>query len=274
MKKSFLSKGFVLTLCVLFSGVFSCFAQDSYRQTIEQLAKVSGGVVDSKEKIVASFSPILISMGYADSTAKRVAAEYYDEVFYKDVLDWMESVYKPLTSEADLKSAIEFFTSPAGKLAEEHSKIYADEKAQQGMMTKMMPDITKIAMGEKAGKVESDAPKGYQKVFHEYCKLSGMEKSMDVMVSQMLNLMGGNNEKLTKSLSDYFATNLETLMMDLGYPTITEEDLNTYVNFFKTNSGKKISAANSEIIKGAVKFGLSEAIKFQMMGKEKLKSAE
>lgn len=108
MKKSFLSKGFVLTLCVLFSGVFSCFAQDSYRQTIEQLAKVSGGVVDSKEKIVASFSPILISMGYADSTAKRVAAEYYDEVFYKDVLDWMESVYKPLTSEADLRAQLSF----------------------------------------------------------------------------------------------------------------------------------------------------------------------
>ncbi len=274
MKKSFLRKGFMLTFCVLFSGVLSCFAQDSYRETIKQLAEVSGGVIDSKEKIVTSFSPILISMGYADSTAKRLSAEYYDEVFINDVLDWMESVYKPLTSEADLKNAIEFYTSPAGKLAEEHSKIYADEKAQQGMMSKMMPDLTKIAMGEKTGKVESAAPKAYQKVFHEYSKLSGMEKSMDIMVSQMLNLMGGNNEKLTKSLSDYFSANLETLMMDLGYPTMTEADLNAYVNFFKTNSGKKISAANSEIIKGAVKFGLSEAIKFQMMGKEKLKSAE
>lgn len=270
MKKIFLSK-LLLTLCLTLSGVFSCFAEDSYRALLKQMMEASGNLVQGKDKVVESFSPLMMKLGSSESAAKDFAAKFYEEDFLNDALDWMETSFKPSVSEGDLKSALAFFTSPAGQLAQEHSKTYNSEDAQKRMMAKMLPDLMKMATGEKVGTVESSAPKDYQKLFRDYYKLSGLEKSMSVLTEQIVNMTGGEDQKLKSLLVGYFDKNLETLLMDGGYPTVTKEDLTNLVNFFKSASGKKVSEANAKVLKSAMQFGLSEVMKFQMKARNEVK---
>ncbi len=262
MSKSFIGK-VLLLLAFLTSGLFSCFAENSYRQLLEQVVQLSNGM-QNKEKLVKSFSPLLIKSGCPEELAKERAAKFYDEVFYNDVLDWMESTYKPIASEADLKSAIAFYNSPEGKLSLEHSKVYSGEEFTSQALTKMYPDIVKIVMGEKPDKVKSSLPASYQKVFQEYYKLSGFENSIGVMIDQVISLSSGEDDKYNKQLTKYLRDNMWIMLMDGGYPTVTEEDLVSMVKFYKSESGKKISEVNAEVLRGAVKFGVSEAMKFQL----------
>lgn len=265
MSKNFISKVLVL-VAFLMSGLFSCFAEDSYRQLLEQ-ALLSTNGVQSKEKVMKTFAPILIKAGCPEKLAMEKAGKFYDEVFYNDVLDWMESTYKPIASEDDLKAALAFYNSPEGKLSLEHSKVYSGEEFSSQAMTKMYPDIVKIVMGEKPDKLKSSLPSSYQKLFQEYYKLAGFETSMGMMVEQIISLVSGENDKYDKQLVKYFKDGMWVLLMDGGYPTVTEDDLKSLVNFYKSPAGKKISEVNTEVLRGAVKFGVSEAMKFQMTNK-------
>lgn len=266
MSKNFISK-VLLLLAFLTGGLFSCFAEDSYRQLLEQVLLSSNGV-QTKEKVMKTFAPILIKSGCPENLAMEKAGKFYDEVFYNDVLEWMEGTYKPIASVEDLKSAIAFYNSPEGKLSLEHSKVYSGEEFSSQAMTKMYPDIVKIVMGEKPSKMKSSLPSSYQKLFQEYYKLSGFETSMGMMVEQIIALVSGENDKYDKQLVKYFKDGMWVLLMDGGYPTVTEDDLKSLVNFYKSPAGKKISEVNAEVLRGAVKFGVSEAMKFQMMNKD------
>lgn len=271
MKKNFVVRILCLTVALLLGSVSSVFAEDSYRQLLEKANETAGGLVQKKEKFVDAFSKIAVKEGCSMEEARQLTAEYYDEVFLNEAYEWVESIYKPLVSEGDLQNMVAFFSSPKGKLAKEHGDAYDSEASQQQMMARMYPDLAKLAVGEKVGKISSSAPKSYQKLFHEYYKTSGVEKSMDGIVRQIIAVASQNDNKLTKSLSSYFSDNIEVLVMDCGYPTVTEEDLTALVEYFKSDSGKKISAANASALDGAVKFAVSSAMKFQMNVKEKLK---
>lgn len=273
MKRIFGCKGLLVSALLLLAGAFSSYA-DSYRDALVKLNETAGGLVQKKDKFVKAFSGLAIKEGCSAEEAEKLAGEFYDSVFVAEAYDRVESIYRPLVSESDLQATIAFFSSPAAKVAKEHSEVYESEAAQQRMMTKMYPDLVKLATGEKTGKVTSVAPKSYQKLFHEYYKASGQEKSMDGVVKQIVTLSSGGDEKLTKSITNYFTENIEVLVMDCGYPTVTEEDLSALSGYFKSDAGKRLSAGNSAVLKDAVKFGVAEAMKFGMMVKEKKKEGK
>lgn len=269
MKNLILRKGLLMMLCLTLGGALSCFAEDSYRDLLVKLSKVND-VSNGKEKIVNAFVPMMVEMGSSEEFAKQYVNAYYDSVFYKDCIDLMESVYKPLVTEQDLKNALAYYTSPEGTEALQHSKIYNDQDALQNVLARMYPDLMKLGMGEKVGKISSSTPKDYQKAFHEYYKVSGLNSSMETMCSQIINMSEGVDEKGKKILNDYFSKNIETLIMDCGYPTMTKENLSSLTTFFKSPSGKKSSSANSNFLKEAMTFGISATMKFQTKARETL----
>ena len=271
MNCKFLVRGLFLALIFMTSSVMSCLADDSsYRDLMLEFVQKgnASSFLQKKEKIVSLYTPLLVSMGCPEELAKQRTTKFYDEVFLVDMVNWLELMYKPSVTEQDFKTGIAFFTSPAGSMAIEHSGIYNDEQVQAQTLNRVTPDVTKIALGEKPDKVSSSLPKSYQKAFHEYYKLSGQEESMGVLIKQIVSMAAKDDEKFAEQLVKYMNENLHLLMMDAGYPTMTENDLKVLSDFFKTETGKKFSKINSEIVRNVMKFSMTEVMKFQLSQKK------
>ena len=270
MNCKFFVRGLILVSIFLASSVMSCLADDStYRELLLELIQKgdSRNFLQKKEKIVSLYAPLLVSMGCPEELAMQRSNKFYDEVFYVDMVNWLESVYKQSVTEQDLRAGIAFFSSPAASLATEHSAVYNDDKVQAQSLSKITPDILKIAVGEKPGKISTSLPKSYQKIFREYYKLSGQEESVSVLMKQIVSMASIDNEKMSENLVKYLDENMQLLMMESGYPTMTETDLKVLSDFFKTEAGKKFSKTNSEILRNVMKFSMSEVLKFQLAQK-------
>lgn len=260
----------------LLSCSLQVFADDNYRESLKEYVDVfSSEMTHSKEKMVPKFIPLAVQMGFDASTADSLTNVFFDQKFMKEALDWLEEQHKPYVSEEDMKFALKFFDSEKGKLAIEHSKTYGDDQTVNKMTQQMMPDLMNLVSGGKVSKVETSAPKDYGKIFHEYYKKSGLSENMDVMVKQMfalvLGYLGGESkefEKLKKNLTDYFDKNIETILMNAGYPNVTKEDLSFWMDFYKTPSGKKFSQVNASMMSNAVSFGMNTVYSFQQFLQE------
>lgn len=275
MKRFFLIR--IVSLISILTGgsLVSCFAEDaedSYLQTLQELTKKCSttSFMQKKDKVVKSFSPILIGMGCPEDLAAQRTAKYFDEVLTKDYMDWLLDIYKPVFTEQDMKEVMAFYSEGAGKIALEHSTIYDSEESQAVLQQKLYPNVLKIAMGQKTENIKSSLPKSYQKMFQEYSKISGLGESINMLIKQAVSLSASQDKddrEYVKAATKYLTDNMGTLMMEAGYPTMTEEDFSTLVNFYKSPVGKKLSKVNATVIKEAVKFSVSAAMKFQMSQK-------
>lgn len=270
MKRFFLIRILFLVSAFMVGSLSTCYAEETYSQLLyECVQKSSGNLLQNKEKIVKSFSAILVKDGYSEEMARQKSSTYFDEVIVKDYLEWIETMYKPVMSEQDLKNVLDFYHGDAGKLALEHSDVYNGEEAQAKIQIVLTPNVMKIALGEKPEKVKSTLPKSYQKLFQEYCELSGLDETIDVLIKQIISISAmGEDEKFKKELVKYMTDNLGTLMMEVGYPTMTENDFNAMMNFYKTPSGKRLKEVSSSVAKEIMKFSLSMVMKFSMAQKE------
>ncbi|MBO7606641.1 MAG: hypothetical protein J6T28_03365 [Paludibacteraceae bacterium] len=271
MNCRYLVRGLFLISVFLTSSVASCLAEDSsYRKLLLEFIQKKEGtrsLLQKREKAVGAYSSLLVSMGCPEELARQRACKFHDEVHFPDRMNWMESKYKQSVTEQDLKNGITFFSSTAGSLAKEHLSVYHDEKVQAQMFNKITPDIEKIVAGEKAGSVSVSLPKSYQKAYREYYKLSSQEKSMGVLIGQIVSMISPDDEKLAASLAEYMNENMMLLLMEAGYPTVTEADLKAFSDFFKTESGKKFSKTNADILQDVMNFSTSETTKFQLSQK-------
>lgn len=272
MKRFFLIRVVSLISILMGGSLISCFAEDTYLQTLKELTEKCSvnSFVQKKDKVVSSFSPLLVKMGCPEDLAIQRTSKYFDEVLIKDYLDWMLEIYKPVMTEQDMKELIAFYSEGAGKLALEHSAVYDSEESQAMLQEKIYPNVVKLAMGQKAEDIKTSLPKSYQKKFQEYCKISGLGESINTMIKQVVSLSASQDKdgaEYVKTVMKYLTDNMGTLMMEAGYPTMTEDDFSTLVNFYKSPIGKKLSKVNAIVMKDAVKFGVSAAMKFQVSQK-------
>lgn len=272
MKRFFLIRVVSLISILMGGSLISCFAEDTYLQTLKELTEKCSvnSFVQKKDKVVSSFSPLLVKMGCPEDLAIQRTSKYFDEVLIKDYLDWMLEIYKPVMTEQDMKELIAFYSEGAGKLALEHSAVYDSEESQAMLQEKIYPNVVKLAMGQKAEDIKTSLPKSYQKKFQEYCKFSGLGESINTMIKQVVSLSASQDKdgaEYVKTVMKYLTDNMGTLMMEAGYPTMTEDDFSTLVNFYKSPIGKKLSKVNAIVMKDAVKFGVSAAMKFQVSQK-------
>lgn len=272
MKRFFLIRVVSLISILMGGSLISCFAEDTYLQTLKELTEKCSvnSFVQKKDKVVSSFSPLLVKMGCPEDLAIQRTSKYFDEVLIKDYMDWMLEIYKPVMTEQDMKELIAFYSEGAGKLALEHSAVYDSEESQAMLQEKIYPNVVKLAMGQKAEDIKTSLPKSYQKKFQEYCKISGLGESINTMIKQVVSLSASQDKdgaEYVKTVMKYLTDNMGTLMMEAGYPTMTEDDFSTLVNFYKSPIGKKLSKVNAIVMKDAVKFGVSAAMKFQVSQK-------
>lgn len=266
----------LMTVAVsLFGCSLQVFAGDSYRDVLKEYVEVFDSETFRKEELAPEFTQLALQMGFDSSAADSLTNAFFDQKFTDETLDWLEGEHKPYVSEEDMKFALNFFDSEKGKLAVEHSKTYGDDQTVNKLTQQIMPGVMNLISGGKASKVESSVPKGYGKLFHEYYKKSGLSENMDVMVKQMFALVlgaaGGEDkelEKLKKNLTDYFDKNIEVILMNAGYPTMTQDDLSFWVDFYKTPSGKKFSQVNASMVSDAMSFGMSSVMSFQKFLRE------
>ena len=245
----------IVFLMALFMSV-SSYAEDSYREALRQfteLSHVSSSM--AQEKMVPSLAGVAMAMyGYSMEEASILSEKFCSENLMNWVLDYMEESFKGIASESDIKAACSFYTTSRGAVALAHSESYNNQEAQQKMMLKMLPDIMKLAEGKKVDKVKSDAPSSYAKLFHKYFVNSGLQ---EIFAGMMENMKRGKEEDVDydKRYHSYMEENMETIVMDAGYPTVTEEDLQALIDFTDTDSGKNISKATVNMANNAVTFG-------------------
>lgn len=231
----------VTVAMILMSFATASFAQDSYRAAIKKFQETSSTSVEKvKKKMVPGMATMAVSMyGYSQEEASQLAEKFCEEKLMESVLDWMESSLKPIVSEEDLNNVSAFYATKEGALALEHSEAYNNEEGKQKMVAQMVPDFLKIAQGKKTGKVKSEVPSDYAKLFHDYYELTHLDEIIKTAFGSSLN--GTGDAEYEKKVTEYIENNIETVMANLGYPTVTKEDLACLITFFKTDSGKRVS---------------------------------
>lgn len=109
----------------------------------------------------------------------------------------------------------------------------------------------------------------YKKELRHFLLQSGSVASFDTIIDQVIPLMAGSlSEASIEEIRSRSYDELVDLMLVLYQENISLEDLKAYNKFFQTPAGKRIAAAQPQVVQASMQIGQAWAGKLQQIIQE------
>lgn len=247
-------------------------AQQISTETLKQLLLISGNVDQYINQSPAAMQG-LIAMGKqvnpsATDAQLRAKLDAYLKDGFVDDFTHIVTPYYLCVSEADGQALLDDFSKPEAQ--DMLNRMATATVAQQTQIQQSMGvAVQQIMMGKTPDPVAFDnAPSSYRSKFDEYYKMAGVDgliASAMNSTKQMLNTIPEGQrsavEKMLDSVGNYMTTNACAITFNMACKTMTEEDLQRYVDLFSTPHGKNMLQATKSMAADAMNVGLEISAK-------------
>lgn len=198
-----------------------------------------------------------------DEEAKTKMQEYLKSQFFDDITALSLPYYTSLT-DADCEVLIK--SLGAEEMQDVMKRITASSaKSQSQMSVNISSSMQQVMTGATPEAVAyNEAPASLVKKFDEYADLIGLEATMDGALNsvkqQMTALLPDNmKEQMEKTLKvafDYLRGNIRPMTFNLMSATVTEQDLQRYIDLFSTPAGQHMVEGNKALSNDVVNFSM------------------
>lgn len=181
-----------------------------------------------------------------DKYAKDLAKRYSEEQYYDDIIAIFAPYYQAQVSMEDLKIIQQYYKRQevqdallrANSISGE-DKLIAD--AMKTAVAAIMEDKTPENFPIPDGCTET-----YQQHFLKFIEKSHIMTTINNLTTQLGAMDKSENSRL-KKLMDFLSDNMQAIVLNAYYPTITEKDLQVLYELFSTPEYEKIAVVTNNI---------------------------
>ena len=258
MKKNTILTTIILFVMMLLTAAIAHAQQDNYVTALRAYLQSRPSVMTNfdRDKMISSLAPFnnQALLGYDPEKLQAIVQKYREEQFYDDFLEAMFlPSYKLHVSIGELEQLTSMMQSPEGQQYESHI-ILVREKVEENpneLRAFMANSINAVRTGRVAQDVKKrkDIPKKYAKLFYENMDTA----SINEMLSPLFNVLSSHeaddeHKKMTEAIFQHLTRNMGTLMLNLSYGTLTEEDLLFQGRLQQTEAMQHVTAAQKHIM--------------------------
>lgn len=263
---------FVSVLVLLAVFPMTLMAQQLRTETLKQLLLISGSMDQYINQSPAAMQGFLAMGRQANPSAtdaeltSKINAYLKDE--FADDFTQIVSPYFRCVSEADGQALLDAFSTP--EVQDMLNRVATATIAQQTQLQQSISAATQqIMMGKTPAPITLDnASSSYRSKFDEYYKLADVDNlvasamnSTKQMLTQIPEEQRAAVEKMLDSVLGYMKTNTYAITFNMANKTMTEDDLQRYVDLNSTPHGKNMLQATKNMSADALNVGMAISAK-------------
>lgn len=263
---------FVSVLVLLAVFPMTLMAQQLRTETLKQLLLISGSMDQYINQSPAAMQGFLAMGRQANPSAtdaeltSKINAYLKDE--FADDFTQIVSPYFRCVSEADGQALLDAFSTP--EVQDMLNRMATATIAQQTQLQQSISAATQqIMMGKTPAPITLDnASSSYRSKFDEYYKLADVDNlvasamnSTKQMLTQIPEEQRAAVEKMLDSVLGYMKTNTYAITFNMANKTMTEDDLQRYVDLNSTPHGKNMLQATKNMTADALNVGMAISAK-------------
>lgn len=263
---------FVSVLVLLAVFPMTLMAQQLRTETLKQLLLISGSMDQYINQSPAAMQGFLVMGRQANPSAtdaeltSKINAYLKDE--FADDFTQIVSPYFRCVSEADGQALLDAFSTP--EVQDMLNRMATATIAQQTQLQQSISAATQqIMMGKTPAPITLDnASSSYRSKFDEYYKLADVDNlvasamnSTKQMLTQIPEEQRAAVEKMLDSVLGYMKTNTYAITFNMANKTMTEDDLQRYVDLNSTPHGKNMLQATKNMSADALNVGMAISAK-------------
>lgn len=263
---------FVSVLVLLAMFPMTLMAQQLRTETLKQLLLITGSMDQYINQSPAAMQGFLAMGRLANPSAtdaeltSKINAYLKDE--FADDFTQIVSPYYRCVSEADGQALLDAFSTPEAQ--DMLNRMATATIAQQTQLQQSISAATQqIMMGKTPAPITLDnASSSYRSKFDEYYKLADVDNlvasamnSTKQMLTQIPEEQRAAVEKMLDSVLGYMKTNTYAITFNMANKTMTEDDLQRYVDLNSTPHGKNMLQATKNMSADALNVGMAISAK-------------
>lgn len=263
---------FVSVLVLLAVFPMTLMAQQLRTETLKQLLLITGSMDQYINQSPAAMQGFLAMGRLANPSAtdaeltSKINAYLKDE--FADDFTQIVSPYYRCVSEADGQALLDAFSTP--EVQDMLNRMATATIAQQTQLQQSISAATQqIMMGKTPAPITLDnASSSYRSKFDEYYKLADVDNlvasamnSTKQMLTQIPEEQRAAVEKMLDSVLGYMKTNTYAITFNMANKTMTEDDLQRYVDLNSTPHGKNMLQATKNMSADALNVGMAISAK-------------
>lgn len=263
---------FVSVLVLLAMFPMTLMAQQLRTETLKQLLLITGSMDQYINQSPAAMQGFLAMGRLANPSAtdaeltSKINAYLKDE--FADDFTQIVSPYFRCVSEADGQALLDAFSTPEAQ--DMLNRMATATIAQQTQLQQSISAATQqIMMGKTPAPITLDnASSSYRSKFDEYYKLADVDNlvasamnSTKQMLTQIPEEQRAAVEKMLDSVLGYMKTNTYAITFNMANKTMTEDDLQRYVDLNSTPHGKNMLQATKNMSADALNVGMAISAK-------------
>lgn len=263
---------FVSVLVLLAMFPMTLMAQQLRTETLKQLLLITGSMDQYINQSPAAMQGFLAMGRLANPSAtdaeltSKINAYLKDE--FADDFTQIVSPYFRCVSEADGQALLDAFSTP--EVQDMLNRMATATIAQQTQLQQSISAATQqIMMGKTPAPITLDnASSSYRSKFDEYYKLADVDNlvasamnSTKQMLTQIPEEQRAAVEKMLDSVLGYMKTNTYAITFNMANKTMTEDDLQRYVDLNSTPHGKNMLQATKNMSADALNVGMAISAK-------------
>ena len=181
-----------------------------------------------------------------DKYAKDLAKRYSEEQYYDDIISIFAPYYQPHVSINDIKTILQYTRKQEVQDAVSRTNsISGDNK----LVTDAFQTAVAAIMEDKGPAnlpIPEGCPESYQQQFLKFFKKSPFITAINNLTTQ-LGAMDTSENSMLKKLITFLLENMQTIVLNAYYPTVTEKDLQVLYELFSTPEYEKIAVVTNNI---------------------------
>lgn len=263
---------FVSVLVLLAMFPMTLMAQQLRTETLKQLLLITGSMDQYINQSPAAMQGFLAMGRQANPSAtdaeltSKINAYLKDE--FADDFTQIVSPYFRCVSEADGQALLDAFSTPEAQ--DMLNRMASATVAQQTQIQQSIGAATQqIMMGKTPAPITlDDASSSYRSKFDEYYKLADVDNLVASALNsarQMMPVLPDGQlspvEVMFDNISRYMKKNTYAITFNMANKTMTEDDLQRYVDLFSTPHGKNMLQATKNMSADALNVGMAISAK-------------
>lgn len=181
-----------------------------------------------------------------DKYAKDLAKRYSEEQYYDDIISIFAPYYQSHVSINDIKTILQYTRKQEVQDAVSRTNsISGDNK----LVTDAFQTAVAAIMEDKGPAnlpIPEGCPESYQQQFLKFFKKSPFITAINNLTTQ-LGAMDTSENSMLKKLITFLLENMQTIVLNAYYPTVTEKDLQVLYELFSTPEYEKIAVVTNNI---------------------------
>lgn len=260
-------KKFISFIALFATLVTTAIAQPS-ADLFKQLLQLSGQMetmIDQSPETIDQFVMVakMSNPSLSEDDAKAKIEKYLKGAFFDDMTELSRQYYTTLT-DADCKVLVKELGK--SELQESMKRITTSAaKSEKQMSANISSAMQQLMMGTTPEvPIYNEAPASLIKKFEEYADLIALESTIDGALNsvkqQMSALMPANmKEQMDKTFNGaftYLRTSIRPITFNLMSESVTEQDLQRYIDIYSTPAGQHMIEGNKAMSADVMTFSM------------------